>query len=74
MGTIFELYWDGKRRKRITVKTFVPRDNIYPSGYILCFFSRNKYKLTQNGGQLSRLKDRYGGLGHFVPEMCSDSP
>lgn len=37
------------------VKTFVPWD-IYSSGCILCFVSRNKYKLTQNGGQLSRLK------------------
>lgn len=43
------------RRKRITVKTFVSCD-IYSSGCILWFFSRNKYKLTQNEGQLSRLK------------------
>lgn len=33
------------------LKTFVSCDNIQSSGFILCFFSKNDYKLTQNGGQ-----------------------
>lgn len=37
------------------VKTFLSCDNIHSSGFILCFFSKNDYKLTQNGGQLKRL-------------------
>lgn len=37
------------------VKTFVSCDNIHSSGFILCFFCKNDYKLTQNGGQLNRL-------------------
>lgn len=37
------------------VKTFSSCDNTHSSGFILCSFSKNDYKLTQNGGQLNRL-------------------
>jgi len=57
-------------------KDILSRDNIHSSGFILCFFSENDCKGTQNGGQLrtGSTSNRYGGLGHLVAETCSESP
>lgn len=52
--------------KKTLAKTFVSCDNIHSSGFILCLFSKNDYKLTQNGGQLNRWGEEQTIMVGFV--------